>query len=116
MRCRGKCDWVSAIDTLLFLILFLKHVWVCQGKTWHTLFLFACYLAPRNVSFYLLQPHARGHPEGGGDGGQYGDKDLQNLAPDLFVFVVHGWLVLVDVFFFRHGFHGFHGFHFLVFP
>ena len=34
----------------------------------------------------LLQPHARGHPEGSGDGRQYGDKDLYNIAPDLFVF------------------------------
>ena len=38
IRFKVNEDWVSAIDTLLFFILFLKHMWVCQGKTWHTLF------------------------------------------------------------------------------
>ena len=33
----------------------------------------------------VLHSHARGHPEGGGDGGEYGDGDVQDFAPDFFV-------------------------------
>ena len=34
----------------------------------------------------ILHAHAGCHPEGGGDGGKYGDHDVQDLAPDFFVF------------------------------
>ena len=39
--------------------------------------------------FLLLHAHARGHPEGGGDGGQYGDYDVQDFTPD---FLAHDLL------------------------
>ena len=32
----------------------------------------------------------RGHPEGGGNGGEYGDYDVQDFAPKVFV---HGFLI-----------------------
>ena len=32
-----------------------------------------------------LHAHARGHPKGGCDGGKYGDHDVQDFAPDVFV-------------------------------
>lgn len=36
---------------------------------------------------------ARSYPEGSGDGGQYGDDYVENLAPDFFVvhFLVDSW-------------------------
>ena len=39
--------------------------------------------------FLLLHAHARGHPEGGCDGGQYGDYDVQDFTPD---FLAHDLL------------------------
>jgi hypothetical protein len=33
-----------------------------------------------------LHAHARGHPEGGGNGGKHGDNDVENLSPDAFTF------------------------------
>ena len=38
----------------------------------------------KGASFFLLHAHARGHPEGGGDGGQHGNDDVQNFAPNVF--------------------------------
>ena len=35
--------------------------------------------------FLLLHAHAGSHSEGGGDGGEYGNHDVQDLAPDFFV-------------------------------
>ena len=32
---------------------------------------------------FCLHAHARGHPEGGCDGGKHGDYDVQDLAPDV---------------------------------
>ena len=40
----------------------------------------------KGASFFLLHAHARGHPEGGGDGGQYSNDDVQNFAPKFFFF------------------------------
>ena len=38
-----------------------------------------------------LHAHARSHPEGGGDGGKYGNHDVQDFAPDFFVhFILKG--------------------------
>ena len=31
-----------------------------------------------------LHANAGGHPEGGGDGGEYGDYDVKDLAPGFF--------------------------------
>ena len=36
-------------------------------------------------SFPLIA-YAGSHPEGGGDGGEYGDQNVQDLAPDVLVF------------------------------
>ena len=36
-----------------------------------------------------LQSHARGHAEGGGDGGKHRDGEMQNLLPKFFL--VHGF-------------------------
>ena len=36
--------------------------------------------------FVTLYAHARGHPEGGGDGGEYGDDKMEYLAPGVLVF------------------------------
>ncbi len=36
--------------------------------------------------FLLLHAHARCYPEGSGNGGKYGDDDVENLSPDAFVF------------------------------
>ena len=38
----------------------------------------------KGASFLLLHAHARGHPEGGCDGGQYGDYDVQDFTPEVF--------------------------------
>ena len=38
------------------------------------------------IPFFHLHAHAGSHPEGGGDGGKYGDNDVQDLAPDVLVF------------------------------
>ena len=40
------------------------------------------------MTFSLLVHHsdARGDSKGGGNGGQYGDEDVQDFAPKLFVF------------------------------
>ena len=43
--------------------------------------------------------HARGHPEGGGNGGEYGDYDVQDFAPKVFV---HGFSDFLVVDFFLH--------------
>ena len=40
---------------------------------------------------YVCNLHAGGHTKGGGNGGQYGDEDVQDFAPKLFVF--HSCLV-----------------------
>ena len=40
-----------------------------------------------DLTFLCLQPHARCHPEGGGNGGEYGNYDLDNLSPNAFVVV-----------------------------
>ena len=37
---------------------------------------------------FCLHTHAGSHPEGGGNGGKYGNHDVQDLAPDFFV---HGF-------------------------
>ena len=37
----------------------------------------------------ILLAHARGHPEGGGDGSKYGDYDVQDFTPD---FLAHDLL------------------------
>ena len=39
-----------------------------------------------------LKPHARCHPEGGGDSGKNGDYYVENLAPHAFVVVFHNCL------------------------
>ena len=36
--------------------------------------------------YIRLDAHARSHPEGGGDGGEYGDDDVEYLAPGVLVF------------------------------
>ena len=33
--------------------------------------------------FFGLHAHARSHPEGGGDGGEYGNYDVQDFTPDV---------------------------------
>ena len=33
-----------------------------------------------------LHAHTRSHPEGGGDGGEYGDDDVDDFSPDVLVF------------------------------
>ena len=38
------------------------------------------------IPFSHSPAHAGGHPKGGGDGGKYGDHDVQDLAPDVLVF------------------------------
>ena len=38
----------------------------------------------KGASFLLLHAHARGHPESGCDGGQYGDYDVQDFTPKFF--------------------------------
>ena len=35
-----------------------------------------------HTHFVCLHSHARGHPEGGVDGSEYGDDDVENLSPD----------------------------------
>ena len=44
------------------------------------------FLIGERGDFFCLHAHAGGHSEGGGDGGKYGDHDVQDLAPDFFVF------------------------------
>ena len=44
----------------------------------------------------ILLAHARSHPEGGGDGGQYGDYDVQDFAPEVFF---HFWFLIYDLWF-----------------
>ena len=42
---------------------------------------------PKNASpFFHLHAHAGSHTEGGGDGGKYGDQNVQDFAPDVLVF------------------------------
>ena len=36
----------------------------------------------------LADVHAAGDAEGGGDGGEHGDDDVQDFTPELFVFHV----------------------------
>ena len=38
----------------------------------------------KGASFLLLDAHARSHPEGGNDGGEYSNDDVQDLAPNFF--------------------------------
>ena len=40
---------------------------------------------PLFLCSWLLIAHARGYPEGGGDGRKDSDGDVENLAPDFFV-------------------------------
>ena len=41
--------------------------------------------------FFCLHAHAGGHSEGGGDGGKYGNHDVQAFSPDVFVhFILKG--------------------------
>ena len=42
----------------------------------------------KGASFFLLHAHARGHSEGGGDGGEHGDHDVQDLAPKFFFILI----------------------------
>ena len=35
---------------------------------------------------YVLCLHARAHSEGGGNGGEHGDYDVQDFTPKFFVF------------------------------
>jgi len=42
-------------------------------------------LKPFAPALKVLHAHAGGHPEGGGDGGKYGNYDVQDFAPDFFV-------------------------------
>jgi len=39
-----------------------------------------------------LHAHTRSHPEGGGDGGEYGDDDVEDFSPDVLVF--HSFFIL----------------------
>ena len=43
----------------------------------------------KGASFLLLHAHAGSHPEGGGNGGQYGNYDVQDFTPD---FLAHDLL------------------------
>ena len=36
--------------------------------------------------FLFLHAHARGHPEGGCNGGKHGDDNVENLSPYTFTF------------------------------
>ena len=53
--------------------------------------------------FVYLHSHARGHPEGGGNGGKYSDNDVENLSPNWILF--HGfliydlWIMIYDLWF-----------------
>ena len=38
-----------------------------------------------SLFLFWLHTHARSHPEGGGDGGKYGNYDVQDFAPNFFV-------------------------------
>jgi hypothetical protein len=40
----------------------------------------------KKCSLFVLHAHARSHPEGGGDGGKYGDQNVQDFSPDVLVF------------------------------
>ena len=44
----------------------------------------------KDSSLFFSDSHARGHPEGGGDGGEHGYHDVQNLAPESLVVGFHG--------------------------
>ena len=37
-------------------------------------------------SLFCLHAHAGSHPEGSGDGGKYGDQNVQDFSPDVLVF------------------------------
>ena len=84
IRFKVNEDWVSVIDTLLF---FMK-VAGCGLR-------FSAATPRRNKGYAVaaypsflclsLNAHARGYPEGGGDGRKDGDGDVENLAPDFFV-------------------------------
>jgi len=39
-----------------------------------------------DVLLVFLHAHARGDPEGGGDGGEHGDDDVDDFSPDVLVF------------------------------
>ena len=45
------------------------------------------------VIFFCLHAHAGSHSEGGGDGGKYGNHDVQDLAPDCFVHELIDYLI-----------------------
>ena len=38
------------------------------------------------LRFWLADAYARSHPEGGGNGGEYGDDDVEDFTPKGFVF------------------------------
>ena len=38
-----------------------------------------------------LHAHAGGHPEGGGNGGQHGNYDVQDFAPEFFFHDLFKW-------------------------
>ena len=37
------------------------------------------------LAFFGLYAHARGHPEGSGNGGKHGDYDVEDFTPKVFV-------------------------------
>ena len=55
----------------------------------------------KKCSLFVLHAHARSHPEGGGDGGKYGDQNVQDFSPDVLVF--HD--LIYDLFFLHHRVH-----------
>ena len=56
---------------------------------WHErIALFVWKYAIRVPFRYCLIAHARGGSQSGGDGGKYGDGDVQNLLPDSICFHV----------------------------
>ena len=51
------------------------------------------FLIGERGDFLLLHAHAGGHSEGGGDGGKYGNHDVQDFAPDCFVHELIDYLI-----------------------
>ena len=44
---------------------------------------------PSNEELFFLYPHAGGHAESGGDGGQYGNDHMQDFLPEFFCVHLH---------------------------